>query len=94
LIFPRKQFVVFITGLLLFAGQLATIVHATEHPFHDNSQICASFISLEHHDATVSSIALTADLSFYADEHGSGHGLLVYTSNLNSNHAREPPLTT
>ena len=70
------------------------LVHATEHPFHDNSQICASFISLEHHDSTVSSIALTADLSSYTDEYESGHRPPVYTSNLNSNHAREPPLTT
>ena len=73
---------------------MASLLHATEHPFHDNSQICESFISLEHHDATVSAIALTADPFSYAEIYEAGHGLLVYTSNLNSSHAREPPLTT
>ena len=92
--FPRKRFVVFLFNLLLLAGQVASLVHATEHPFHDDSQICESFISMEHHVATASAIVLTSDPSFCAEKYQAGQGLSVYASNLNFNYARGPPLTT
>ncbi|MGB5519991.1 MAG: hypothetical protein WBO73_16240 [Gammaproteobacteria bacterium] len=45
-----KQFAVLMAGLLLIAGQLASIVHAADHPFHADEEICAFFASLEHND--------------------------------------------
>ncbi len=83
-----------IAGLLLFAGQQAALVHAADHPFHDTSEICTSFISLEQHDTAVTVIALAADFPRYSDAFETGHQLLVYISHFNSNHARAPPLTT
>jgi len=80
--------------LLLIAGQQISLVHAAEHPFHDTSDICASFISLEQQDTAVSAIVLAADLSRYSDEFAAGLQLPVYTSHTNTNHARAPPLTT
>jgi len=83
-----------IAGLLLFAGQQASLAHAADHPFHDTSEICASFISLEQHDAAESATALTADIFLYAGDYKIDLQSLVFFSHLNSNHARAPPLKT
>lgn len=49
----RKLFVVLIAGLLLIAGQVAALVHATEHPFHAPDDTCAAFTSFQHNDHAV-----------------------------------------
>jgi hypothetical protein len=46
----HKQFAVLMTGFLLIAGQLVSIVHAADHPFHADEEICAVFASLEQND--------------------------------------------
>jgi len=90
----RTRVIALVAGLLLFAGQLASHVHATEHPFHDNNQICASFISLERHDIAFSAIVLAVDFSHYDDEVATGLQPPVDALPLYSSHARAPPLTT
>lgn len=66
--FPRKQFVVFIAGLLLFAGQLTTIVHATEHPFHMQGDLCASFIHFWQQDMSVDIAIPTIEFNLFSVE--------------------------
>lgn len=90
----RTRVIALIAGLLLFTGQQASLAHAADHPFHDISESCASFISLEHHDTDVSTIVLAADFSRYTDGFATGLQPLVYTSPLKSSLARAPPLTT
>ncbi len=88
------RIIALIAGLLLFAGQLSSIVHATEHPFHENSQICVSMISLEQHDLVLSAISLAVDVHRYVGEVATGLRPLMYSLPLYSGHARAPPLTT
>ena len=49
----HKQSVVLLAGLLLIAAQLVSLVHAAEHPFHAEDEICASFTAFEQHDHAV-----------------------------------------
>lgn len=53
LIHTHKQFVVLLAGLLLIAAQLVSLVHAADHPFHAEDEICAAFASFEKHDHAV-----------------------------------------
>lgn len=53
LIHTHKQSVVLLAGLLLIAAQLVSLVHAADHPFHAEDEICAAFASLEKHDNAV-----------------------------------------
>jgi hypothetical protein len=49
----HKRFIVLIAGLLLIAGQVATLAHAAEHPFHAPDDTCAAFTSFEHNNHAV-----------------------------------------
>lgn len=55
----RKQFVVLLAGLLLFDAQLVSLVHAADHPFHAEDEICAAFASFEKHDHAVAVLPAT-----------------------------------
>ena len=44
----RARAIALIASLLLFAGQLNALVHAAEHPFHADDEICAAFASFDH----------------------------------------------
>lgn len=89
----RARIIVLVTGLLLLAGQLAAIVHATDHPFHDTSEICVSLLSLEQNDTAVSAIALHVDFLRYADDFSINLQSQAHLSRPESNHARAPPKT-
>ena len=89
----RTRIIALVTGLLFMTGQLVSIVHAAEHPFHADIDICASFIGLEQQDATASAIVLADDVPCFSDEYEAGYQLPVYSPNLYTNPARAPPLT-
>ena len=94
LIHTHKQFVVLLAGLLLFAAQLVSLVHAADHPFHAEDEICAVFASFEKHDHAVAVLpavnlppyitckSVTGVVSVFVDK-----PFLVYKS-------RAPPLHT
>lgn len=90
----HTRVIALIAGLLLFAGQLSSVLHAAEHLFHAPSEICASFISMEQQDLAVTEITLAADFPLYSDEFKASHQLLELSSCINSNRARAPPLFT
>ena len=50
LIQKHNQSVVLLAGFLLVAAQLVSLMHAAEHPFHTEDEICASFTAFEQHD--------------------------------------------
>ena len=53
LIYIHKQSVVILAGLLLIGAQLVSLVHAADHPFHEEEEICASFAAFEQHDHAI-----------------------------------------
>lgn len=89
----RARIIVLVTGLLLLAGQLASIVHAAEHPYHDTSEICVSLLSLVQHDTAVSAIALLVDFLRYADDFSISLESQAHLSCPESDKARAPPET-
>jgi len=50
---PRQKTIVIICILLMQLGLFASAVHATEHPFHAQNELCASFIGFGRHDMSV-----------------------------------------
>ena len=44
---------VFLLAFALYMGQLAAIVHAAEHPFHETAPSCQIFVSHEQHDESL-----------------------------------------
>jgi len=56
LIYKRKYIVAFIASLLLIVAQFESLVHAADHPFHAEDEICAAFASFEKHDHAVAVI--------------------------------------
>jgi len=89
----RARIIVLATGLLLLAGQLASLVHAADHPYHDTSEICVSLLSLEQHDTAVSAIALLVGFLSYADDFSISLQSQAHLLCPESNHARAPPKT-
>lgn len=71
----NTKVIALIAGMLLFAGQYSSILHAAEHLFHAPAEICASFISMEQHDAAVSCITPAAARDPYSDEFNSSSQL-------------------
>jgi len=55
----HKKPVVLLAGLLLIAAQLVSLVHAADHPFHEEDEICAAFASFEKHDHAVAVLPAT-----------------------------------
>ena len=53
MIHKHKQSVVLLAGLLLIAAQLVSLVHAADHPFHAEDEICAAFAAFEQHDHAI-----------------------------------------
>ena len=48
-----------LAGLLLVAAQFESLVHAAEHPFHADDEICAPFASFEKHDHAIAVLSAT-----------------------------------
>jgi len=53
LIHTHKQSVVLLAGMLLIAAQLVSLVHAAEHSFHAEDEICAAFASFDKHNYAI-----------------------------------------
>lgn len=49
-LFLKNQLHVALLGILLFGGQMSVLVHATEHPFHSDDDLCESFLLAEKLD--------------------------------------------
>jgi len=48
-----RNLIAFSCVLLLQLGILVSVVHAVEHPFHAQNELCASFINFGHHDVNL-----------------------------------------
>ena len=88
----RTKAIVFIASLLLLAGQLNALVHAAEHPFHAEDEICAAFASFDHNNHALAVLPQSSENVDRADETNSrlprpfnGHTPLCYQP-------RAPPL--
>jgi len=49
----HQKFIALACILLMQLGLFASTVHATEHPFHVQNELCASFISFGQHNMSV-----------------------------------------
>jgi hypothetical protein len=49
----RQKIIALSCIFLMQLGLFASTVHATEHPFHVQNELCASFISFGQHDMSV-----------------------------------------
>lgn len=59
LIYKREHIVAFIASLLLFVAQFESLVHAADHPFHAEDEICAAFAAFEQHDHAIAVLPAT-----------------------------------
>ncbi len=47
MIHKRKQFITLLASLVILLAQFGVVVHATDHPFHQEEALCLSFQSAE-----------------------------------------------
>ena len=90
----RTSVIALFTGLLLLAGQGASLVHAAEHPFHARDEICTAFASLEQNEHA---LAVLPPRSRNPHCNGETETALSrgYSSHTSADHrARAPPLHT
>ena len=59
LLYKRKHIVAFVAGLLLITAQFESLVHAADHPFHAEDEVCATFASFEQHDHAIAVLPAT-----------------------------------
>ena len=64
----RTRAIVFFASLLLLAGQLNALVHAAEHPFHADDEICAAFASFDHKNNALAVLPPGSESTDHADE--------------------------
>lgn len=88
----RTRAIAFIASLLLVAGQLIALVHAADHPFHAEDEICAAFASFDHNNHALAVLPQSSENVDHAGELSSqlprpfiGHTPLCYQP-------RAPPL--
>jgi hypothetical protein len=90
----HKQFVVLIAGLLLIAGQLASLVHAADHPFHAPDEICAAFASFEHNNHVLIAASPGIEAPYFTDRTNTRLTCLFINRVSSCRQARAPPLHT
>jgi len=88
----NTKVIALISGLLLFAGQLSSVLHATDHLFHAPSEICLTFVSMEQHDFAVPYSVLAVERHQSPCKFNSSSEMLVLNTFINANNARAPPL--
>ena len=90
----RTRIIALVAGLLLYAGQLEALVHAADHPFHIEDEVCAAFASFEQNDHA---IAIPPSCNFHPqvdDEINTGTKLVISSNYSLSNRPRAPPSHT
>lgn len=85
---------VLITGLLLYAGQLASLVHAADHPFHTEADTCTAFASFEQHNHAVAVLPWSNKHPQFTDEIIAGSPPVFVQNFTLTYHSRAPPLYT
>ena len=89
----RIKSIAIITSLLLFVGQLAALVHATDHPFHAPDEMCLAFASLEKSEHAVA-VPLCTAIPNLSDEKNTRLARVLINQLFPSHHPRAPPLHT
>lgn len=90
----RTRVIALVAGLLLFAGQLSSMLHAAEHQFHIEDEVCAAFASFEQNDHA---IAIPPSCNFHPqvdDEINTGTTLVISSNSSLSYLPRAPPSHT
>jgi hypothetical protein len=90
----RINAIAIITSLLLFAGQVAALVHAADHPFHTADEICVSFTSLEQNEHAVAVLSSCCANLNLTDETNTGLTRVFINHTFPSHQPRAPPLHT
>ncbi len=90
----RIKAIAIITSLLLFAGQVATLVHATDHPFHAPDEICVAFTSLEQNEHAIAALSTCCTNLNLTNETNTGLNRVFINHAFSSHQPRAPPLHT
>jgi len=90
----RKQFITLLASLAILLAQFGVVVHATDHPFHQEETLCLSFQSAEQDKHFLNAIPVTLINNVLI----SGLDVLLretFLSSFNSNYSsRAPPVIT
>ena len=89
----RTKAIAFIASLLLFAGQLNALVHAAEHPFHADDEICAAFASFDHNNHALAVLPQSSESTDHAAETSSRLPRPFIGQTTLCHQARAPPLS-
>lgn len=90
----RTRAIAFIASLLLVAGQLTALVHAADHPFHADNEICAAFASFDHNNHALAVLPQSSESTDHADEINSRLARPCIDHTPLCHRARAPPLLT
>ena len=94
LIYTHRQFVVLLAGLLLVTAQYVSLVHAAEHPFHVEDEICAAFDAFERHDHAIAVLPAAHLHPLPANESATGFASVFVDNRSLIYQSRAPPLHT
>lgn len=89
----RTRLLTLLLGTVLFIGQFAALVHATEHPFHVSNSYCSSLSSLSHSSHGLLSQAPHICAIFQTSEVVTPTVFSRFTSLQQRYQARAPPLS-
>ena len=90
----RKSAITFIAGLILLVVQTAALVHAAEHPFHDDEEICAAFSSFDQNNHALAVLPQNCEKSARTSEIGGRLIQIFIPHTFLCQQARAPPLYT
>jgi hypothetical protein len=90
----RTSAIAFIAGLILLVVQTAALVHAAEHPFHIDDEICAAFSSFDQNNHALAVLPQSCEKSARNGETNSRSIQLYIPHTFLYQQARAPPLPT
>jgi len=87
----RRQFIAFSCILLFQLGLFASLAHATEHPFHAQNDLCASFINFGQQDLSADVASPAIEFNLFSAEVCAESKSLVVSSLRPVYSSRAPP---
>jgi len=87
----RQKFIAYACALLLQLGLFASQVHAAEHPFHLQGELCASFINFGQQDMSVDIASPAIEFNLFSVEVCAESKPLVHSSFRPVYSSRAPP---
>jgi hypothetical protein len=90
----RTRVIALFAGLLLLAGQVAALVHAADHPFHEPDEICGVFASLEQNENALAVLTPSSRSPHCTDDANTAAIRIFFSYTSTGYRVRAPPLYT